>query len=140
MAEAKGVTDSARQIAPVEPAFGRRVGDLRDAAAVEEACRDIDVVVRVAALHGRARAEAGDAAGFAVNVIGTENVLEGARKAGVRGGVSTSSIWATGHGPAASCRPMRRRAPGEPAAPSQLRRGPARRKLARMLPTNACSA
>jgi nucleoside-diphosphate-sugar epimerase len=74
-------------------------GDLADARAVEAACQGQDAVIHVAALHGRAWQEAGDAAGFGVNVTGTYNILEGARKAGARRVVYTSSIWATGHAP-----------------------------------------
>jgi nucleoside-diphosphate-sugar epimerase len=75
------------------------VGDLRDRAAVTEACRGMDAIVHVAALHGRAWGEAGDDIGFEVNVIGTKNILEAARESGVGRVVFTSSIWATGHGP-----------------------------------------
>jgi nucleoside-diphosphate-sugar epimerase len=75
------------------------VGDLRDARAVEAACRDKDAVVHLAALHGATWAKAGDDAGFEVNVMGTRNILEGALKNGVRHVVFTSSICATGHGP-----------------------------------------
>jgi len=72
-------------------------GDLRDGAAVATACRGMEAVVHVAALHGAAWARAGDDAGFAVNVVGTKNILEGAVAAGVKRVVFTSSIWATGH-------------------------------------------
>ena len=74
-------------------------GDLCDAAAVEAACRGQDVVIHVAALHGRAWQEAGDHAGFQVNVMGTHNILEGARAGGAWRMIYTSSIWATGHAP-----------------------------------------
>lgn len=73
-------------------------GDLRDSHAVAEACKGMDSVLHVAALHGKAWAAAGDDTGFEVNVIGCKNILEGAAKAGVRRVVFTSSIWATGHG------------------------------------------
>ena len=74
-------------------------GDLRDSGAVAKACRSMDAVIHVAALHGRAWAEAGDDVGFEVNVSGTKNILEGTAKAEVKRVVFTSSIWATGHGP-----------------------------------------
>jgi len=82
-----------------DPGDGLRaiLGDLRDARQVAEACQGMDAVVHVAALHGRAWAAAGDDVGFAVNVVGTKNILEGAAAAGVRRVVFTSSIWATGH-------------------------------------------
>lgn len=73
-------------------------GDLRDSAAVAAACEGMDAILHVAALHGRAWAEAGDDAGFEVNVTGTKNILEGAARAGVKRVVFTSSIWAAGHG------------------------------------------
>jgi nucleoside-diphosphate-sugar epimerase len=73
-------------------------GDLRDSAAVAEACRGMHAVLHVAALHGAAWSEAGDDVGFEVNVVGTKNILEGAAQAGAARVVFTSSIWATGHG------------------------------------------
>jgi nucleoside-diphosphate-sugar epimerase len=74
-------------------------GSLCDPKTVETACQDKDVVIHVAALHGRAWAQAGDHAGFEVNVMGTHNILEAARKGGVWRVLFTSSIWATGHAP-----------------------------------------
>jgi len=74
-------------------------GDLRDAEAVEKACEGMDAIVHVAALHGPAWQAAGDHAGVELNVMGTHNILEGARKGGARRVVFTSSIWATGHLP-----------------------------------------
>ncbi|OGV82670.1 MAG: hypothetical protein A3K19_32535 [Lentisphaerae bacterium RIFOXYB12_FULL_65_16] len=74
-------------------------GSLCDAAAVEAACRGMDVIVHIAALHGQAWAKAGDHTGFEVNVMGTQNILEGARKSGAQRVVFTSSIWAAGHTP-----------------------------------------
>jgi len=82
-----------------DPGDGRPVilGDLRNPHQVAEACRGMDAVLHVAALHGKAWAAAGDDVGFAVNVCGTKNILEGAAAAGVKRVVFTSSIWATGH-------------------------------------------
>ena len=73
------------------------LGDLRNPLQVTAACRGMDMVLHVAALHGKAWAAAGDDVGFAVNVVGTKNILEGAGAAGVKRVVFTSSIWATGH-------------------------------------------
>jgi nucleoside-diphosphate-sugar epimerase len=83
-----------------DPADGLRFieGNLCDSASVAEACRGMETVVHVAALHGKAWAAAGDDVGFEVNVIGTKSILEGAAEAGVKRVVFTSSIWATGHG------------------------------------------
>ncbi|MHB1355016.1 MAG: NAD-dependent epimerase/dehydratase family protein [Anaerolineae bacterium] len=75
-------------------------GSLCDAQAVEVACQGQDVVIHAAALHGPAWQVAGDHTGFEVNVMGTHNILEGARKGGAWRVVYTSSIWATGHAPA----------------------------------------
>jgi len=91
------------------------VADLRDARAVEEACKGMDAVIHVAAVHGKRWAEAGDDIGFEVNVVGTKNVLEGARKAGVGRVVFTSSIWATGHGADPPYLPIDEELPREPA-------------------------
>ncbi len=91
------------------------VGDLLDPDFVLEACRGMDGVVHTAALHGKTWAEAGDDVGFAVNVIGTRNVLEAARKADVRRVVFTSSIWATGHGTGAPYLPIDEDLPRRPA-------------------------
>ena len=74
-------------------------GSLCDAEAVAAACAGQDSVVHMAALHGRRWEAVGDHVGFEVNVVGTHNVLEGARQAGARRVVFTSSIWATGHPP-----------------------------------------
>ncbi|MBI3944553.1 MAG: NAD(P)-dependent oxidoreductase [Armatimonadetes bacterium] len=91
-------------------------GSVRDPGAVAAACEGMDVVVHVAALHGRAWEEAGDDAGFQTNVLGTHNVLQGARKGGAWRVVFTSSIWATGHAPEpAPYLPIDEALPREPA-------------------------
>ncbi|NOZ21296.1 MAG: NAD(P)-dependent oxidoreductase [Planctomycetes bacterium] len=90
-------------------------GDLRDSAAVAEACQGKDTVIHIAALHGKAWKEAGDDIGFEANVIGTKNILEGAAKAGVKRVVFTSSIWATGHGSNPPYLPIDEDLPREPA-------------------------
>jgi nucleoside-diphosphate-sugar epimerase len=74
-------------------------GDLCDHEAVEAACRGQDVIIHVAALHGERWQAVGDDAGFRINVLGTQNVLDGARRGGAWRVVYTSSIWATGHAP-----------------------------------------
>jgi len=73
------------------------------------------VVIHVAALHGQRWEAAGDHAGFRINVMGTQNILEGARKGGAWRVVYTSSIWATGHAPVpAPYLPIDERLPREP--------------------------
>ena len=89
--------------------------DLCDSAAVAAACLGMDAVVHVAALHGFTWAQAGDDLGFAVNVLGTKNLLEGAAGAGAKRVVFTSSIWATGHGPDPPYLPIDEGLPREPA-------------------------
>jgi len=90
-------------------------GDLRDPDAVASACEGQHVVIHTAALHGKAWAGVGDQTGFEVNVMGTRNVLEAARKTGVWRVVFTSSIWATGHGlPPAPYLPIDEGLPREP--------------------------
>jgi len=63
-------------------------GDLTDARAVADACRDCDIVFHVAALPGiGVRYEPY----FQTNVVGTQNVIDGCRATGVRALVYTSS-------------------------------------------------
>jgi len=95
-------------------------GDLRDSQAVANACKGIDAILHIAALHGRAWNEAGDDVGFEVNVTGTKNILEGAAPAGVKRVVFTSSIWATGHGVDVPYLPIDENLPREPFEPYGL--------------------
>jgi len=88
--------------------------DLRDAAAVTAACAGVEAILHIAALHGQAWQRAGDDAGFAINVLGTQNILAAAVRHQVRRVVFTSSIWATGHGGAVPYLPMDEALPREP--------------------------
>ena len=72
------------------PGVDSRVGDIRDAAAVLEACRGVDVVLHAAAQIDWGHATPEELA--EVNVGGTENVLRACRETGVRGLVYTSSM------------------------------------------------
>ena len=90
-------------------------GDLRDAAAVAHACQGMDAVLHVAALHGKTWAQAGDDVAFQVNVLSTNNIFEGAAKAGAQRVVFTSSIYATGHERNAPYLPIDEGLPREPA-------------------------
>lgn len=65
-----------------------RVGDVRDAEAVERAMEGVDVVVHVA----YAPPDWGEPALTAVNVVGTRNVLEAARRAQARRAIVVSSM------------------------------------------------
>jgi len=90
-------------------------GDLRDLDALQNACNGMDAVLHIAALHGKAWREAGDALGFEVNVVGTKNVLEAAVNNNVKRVLFTSSIWATGHGANPPYLPIDEELPREPA-------------------------
>ena len=68
-----------------------RLGDIRDARFVEEACRDVDTVFHLAALIAIPYSYAAPASFVETNVTGTLNVLEGVRRAGCRRLVSTST-------------------------------------------------
>jgi nucleoside-diphosphate-sugar epimerase len=72
------------------PGVVSQVGDIRDAAAVREACRGVDVVLHAASMidWGHATPEELEQ----VNVGGTENVLRACHQAGVRALVYTSSM------------------------------------------------
>lgn len=73
-------------------------GDLLDEEAVREACEGMDAVMHVAAIHGPNWRRLGDHAMFEANVMGTQNMIDAAVRAGVERVVFTSSISATGHG------------------------------------------
>lgn len=70
-------------------------GDLTDRAAVAEACRDVDTVYHIAATY-RTAGQADDAY-RAINVAGTENLLQASRDAGVRRFVHCSTGGVHGH-------------------------------------------
>lgn len=72
------------------PGVVSRVGDIRDAGAVREACRGMDAVLHAASLIDWGHVPPGRLA--ETNVGGTENVLRACREAGVRGLVYTSSM------------------------------------------------
>lgn len=72
------------------------VGDLRDAASLQTACRDCDAVVHAAADVRMRRDPAAWAAMREVNVEGTRRMLTAAREAGVPRFVQVSSVDAIG--------------------------------------------
>jgi nucleoside-diphosphate-sugar epimerase len=84
------VFDLAEVDPSVFPGVVSRVGDVRDAGAVREAMRGVDVVLHAASQIDWGHAPPGRLA--EVNVGGTENVLRACRQAGVRGVVYTSSM------------------------------------------------
>ena len=67
----------------VRQALDVRLGDIRDARFVEAACQDIDVVFHLAALIAIPYSYTAPQSFVDTNVIGTLNILEGARRAGV---------------------------------------------------------
>jgi NAD dependent epimerase/dehydratase len=74
-----------------------QLGDIRDAAFVEAACRDVEVVFHLAALVSIPYSYAAPESFVATNVGGTLNLLQGARKAGCSRIIhtSTSEVYGT---------------------------------------------
>jgi len=68
-----------------------RLGDIRDARFVEESCRGVDTVFHLAALIAIPYSYTAPESFVDTNVKGTLNVLEGARRAGCRRMVNTST-------------------------------------------------
>ncbi len=71
------------------------IGDVRDRSAVEQAATGSDVVFHLAALYQGHKAAESDF--FAVNVDGTRNVLEAAKRNRVGGFVHVSTVGVHGH-------------------------------------------
>jgi NAD dependent epimerase/dehydratase len=73
------------------------LGDIRDARFVEEACRSVDTVFHLAALIAIPYSYSAPESFVDTNVMGTLNVLEGARRAGCRRVIqtSTSEVYGT---------------------------------------------
>jgi UDP-glucose 4-epimerase len=83
--------------ARVRAAMDVRLGDVRDARFVEEACRGVDTVFHLAALIAIPYSYHAPESYVDTNVKGTLNVLEGVRRAGCRRLVhtSTSEVYGT---------------------------------------------
>jgi UDP-glucose 4-epimerase len=81
----------------VKKSLDVRLGDIRDARFVEEACRDIDTVFHLAALIAIPFSYQAPQSFVDTNITGTMNVLEGVRRAGCRRLVhtSTSEVYGT---------------------------------------------
>jgi NAD dependent epimerase/dehydratase len=81
----------------VRAALDIRLGDVRDARFVEEACRGIDTVFHLAALIAIPYSYMAPESFVDTNIKGTLNVLEGVRRAGCRRLVqtSTSEVYGT---------------------------------------------
>jgi UDP-glucose 4-epimerase len=81
----------------VRGALDVRLGDIRDARFVEDACRGVDTIFHLAALIAIPYSYAAPASFIDTNITGTLNVLEGARRAGCRRVIqtSTSEVYGT---------------------------------------------
>jgi UDP-glucose 4-epimerase len=88
-------TGSLHNLADIRPDPNVIIGDIRDHELVVDAVRDIEVVVHLAALPSVARSVRDPVTTHRVNVDGTLNVLQAARRAGVRRVVyaSSSSVY-----------------------------------------------
>jgi NAD dependent epimerase/dehydratase len=75
----------------VKKSLDVRLGDIRDARFVEEACRGVDTIFHLAALIAIPYSYTAPESFVDTNVKGTLNVLEGARRAGCRRMVNTST-------------------------------------------------
>lgn len=84
-----------------EPGVEWLAGDVRDAEAMRRACQGMEVVHHLAALIPQRQAD--EATMKAVNVKGTQHVLEGALAAGVRRVVYLSSVEIFGVPPVVPC-------------------------------------
>ena len=88
-------TDRSGWLDGAEPAVKKsldvRLGDIRDARFVEEACRGVDTVFHLAALIAIPYSYTAPESFVDTNVKGTLNVLEGVRRAGCRRMVNTST-------------------------------------------------
>lgn len=82
---------------PETPALEVRLGDIRDARFVEEACQDVEVVFHLAALIAIPYSYVAPESFIDTNVRGTLNALEAARRHGVRRFIqtSTSEVYGT---------------------------------------------
>jgi UDP-glucose 4-epimerase len=89
------------------------VGDIREVALADAACRNMDTVVHLAANTGVAPSIADPVTDCITNVMGTLNYLEGARKAGIRRFVFASSGATVGE-----CEPpIHEQLPSRPVSP-----------------------
>jgi nucleoside-diphosphate-sugar epimerase len=90
VARGKQVRVRSLDLLPCEQADESVVGDITDASVVDEAARDIDIILHVAALIDWGNAPHSKL--FEVNHQGTLHVLDAARKNGVRAVVYTSTM------------------------------------------------
>ena len=96
-------TGKRENLAGLREQYGSRFelveADLRDPAAVRAACQGVEFVLHQGALPSVLRSVQDPATSHAVNLNGTQNVLEGARAAGVRRVIYAGSSSAYGNQP-----------------------------------------
>lgn len=97
-----------------------RVGDVRDAETVGEACRGMEAVFHQAALVSVVDSVARPRDNHDINITGTLNVLEAARQHGVRRVIMASSAAIYGNDPALPKQEAMRAAPASPYAIAKL--------------------
>lgn len=107
-------TGTLDNLAGVLPRIDFREADIRDSEACARACEGISVVFHQAALGSVPRSIAEPAQTIAVNVSGTADVFDAARRAGVRRVIYASSSSVYGDSPAIS---KREGEEGEPLSP-----------------------
>jgi nucleoside-diphosphate-sugar epimerase len=81
-------------VAPTDPRVDFRLADLRDLASLHAALHDVEVVVHLGGIDRSVATD--DAATMQVNALGTWNVFEASRQAGVRRVIHCSSSSVTG--------------------------------------------
>jgi nucleoside-diphosphate-sugar epimerase len=92
-------TGQRKNLADVLDSVDFREVDLRDAAGVLEACRDVDYIVHLGALPSVPRSVKEPRPSHETNINGTFNVLEGARASGVRRVIYAASSSVYGNQP-----------------------------------------
>lgn len=110
-----------------------RIGDLHADLALDDAMKDVDVVIHAAGLaHQRTRTANRDIESFRqVNVRGTERVAKAAVRAGVRRLIFLSSIKVNGDGTTAGA-PYRSRDPVSPVSPYAVSKFEAENQLTQL--------
>jgi UDP-glucose 4-epimerase len=109
-----------RNLAAVADRVNVRVGDVRDAEVVSEACRGMEAVFHQAALVSVVDSVARPRDNHDINITGTLNVLEAARQHGVRRVIMASSAAIYGNDPALPKQEAMRPAPASPYAIAKL--------------------
>ncbi|EDM75189.1 hypothetical protein PPSIR1_40969 [Plesiocystis pacifica SIR-1] len=102
------------------PGIELLVGDIRELACCEHAVRDVDAVIHLAARGSVPRSIDDPQATMRTNVMGTTNVLDACRRAGVRRVVQSSSSSIYGVVPGLPRREQQRPDPRSPYAASKL--------------------